>query len=98
MYDVVLAARRMIDREVGDRAVEAALENLDRVQDVYRARFDARGDLILMTGDQQWTRFVRSWRDLMRRLFSPRCSRSAPCCSFDCPDLATHFARTGDHS
>lgn len=49
-----------------------------------------------MTVDRAWTLFVRQWRDMMRRLFLPMCSRSEPCCEFECPDMATHFARTGD--
>lgn len=49
-----------------------------------------------MTIDRKWTRFVRSWRDTMRRLFLPMCSRHEPCCEHECRDMAEHFNRTGD--
>lgn len=48
------------------------------------------------TTDQAWTRFVRQWRDLMRRLFLPLCSRGEPCCEHECNNMAEHFGRTGD--
>jgi hypothetical protein len=50
----------------------------------------------LRTVDAHWTRFVRAWRNMTRKLFLPRCSRSGPCCENECENLAEHFARTGD--